>query len=702
MAETGEVQLHFLDYWRVIRNRWGIILLTFLLVVVTSFITTYFLPKEYFSRVIIEVKSDDFGLSIFSTDKIHDTQDVRFTPTQLQVLQSKEILYPVIDELKLTDKWMIGGQKLPREQAFLKLKKMMTLNEVRNTNMLEIGITSTDPAEAASIANDIAVIYQKKRRDNQAQPIQQGLAELQEEVTKQEQKTEAANNEANKIRIRDDIVDTNPETIENVDLTQNREFLSVQQQVTEAQLKAEELKTQLAQIEKMKPSELINSLTLLNIDDPTVKKVLPLYQDAIAEEARLMNSGLGENHPRIKALRAQKEVFTTQLHDQIDALKKSLADRLSIAETSLDARKKSLDEVRSKQQKAKTMSMDYIVAKNNYIQQKKILDAAQSRLVTEKMQGNISIKPAEIWEQAESASAPSSPIVWVYMVIASIVGLICGVGLAFFLEYLDTSVKTMDDVEKFIGLPVLAVVPKIGGLLHRMEGHPPDAETYRTLRTNIEFHKTSPDANTIAIVSGGPGEGKSTTLCNLAFVCASAGSNVLIVDGDLRRPSQSKFLDVTNDVGLVNYANGEVEFEEIIRPTCVENISLIPSGAVPHDPVSVLHSHRIVELIAKAKAHFDLVLFDTPPILGLSDAAVLSSFTESTLMVVQHRRFPRSALLRVKQAVLNVGGNLVGVVLNMVNLRDDANYSYYTSYYDYYSDSSGHGKKRAEKTEVEI
>lgn len=123
MAETGEVQLHFLDYWRVIRNRWGIILLTFLLVVVTSFITTYFLPKEYFSRVIIEVKSDDFGLSIFSTDKIHDTQDVRFTPTQLQVLQSKEILYPVIDELKLTDKWMIGGQKLPREQAFLKLKK---------------------------------------------------------------------------------------------------------------------------------------------------------------------------------------------------------------------------------------------------------------------------------------------------------------------------------------------------------------------------------------------------------------------------------------------------------------------------------------------------------------------------------------------------------------------------------------------------
>lgn len=699
MAETSEVHLHFLDYWRVIKNRWGIIMLTFLLVVVTSYITTYFLPREYFSKVTIEVKPDDYGTQIFSPEKLHDSGDPRFATTQFQILQHKEILYPVIDELKLTEKWGFSGQK---EQAFFKLLRMMDLREVRNTNLLEIGIYSTEPAEAANIANTIAVVYQKKRRDDQGQIIQQGLAELRGEVAKQRLAVQQASDEATKIRLRDNIVDLNPETIENVPLTENTDFTSSETQLTEARLRADELKTQLAQIEKMRPEELITSLTLLNIDDPTVRKILPLYQDTVSEIVRLVNSGLGDRHPRIISLRAQKELYSKQLTDQIEALRQSLASRLQIAESSLNLRQKNFDEMRKKAQDAKTLSMDYVVAKNNYINQKKILDSAESRLQTETMQFHMSFFPAKIWEQAEQALAPSRPNVPMYMAIAVMVGLIWGVGLAFFLEYLDTSVKTLADVEKFIGVPVLAVVPKIGGLLYKMEGRPPDAETYRTLRTNIEFHKTAPDANTITIISGGPSEGKSTTLSNLAYVCASSGSNVLIVDADLRRPSQSKFLDVENDIGLVNYVNGEVEFEDILRPTSVPNISLIPSGPVPSDPVSILHSHRMAELIAKAKAHFDLVLFDSPPILGLSDGAVLSSLVEITLMVVQHRRFPRSALLRVKQAVLNVGGNLAGVVLNKVDTRDDANYYYYTSYYNYYGGTRPSGKDRAKKSEVEI
>ena len=273
-----------------------------------------------------------------------------------------------------------------------------------------------------------------------------------------------------------------------------------------------------------------------------------------------------------------------------------------------------------------------------------------------------------------------------YLVAVFVVGLGMGIGLAFFLEYLDTSVKTLADVEKFIGVSVLAVVPKISGLLHKMEGgRSPDAETYRTLRTNIDFHKPSPDANTLTVISGGPGEGKSTTLCNLAVICANAGSNVLVVDADLRRPTQHKFFDVDGSVGLVNYVNGDKEFEDIIQQTPVENLWLIPAGSTTKDPVAILSSHRLVEFIARAKTQFDFVLFDSPPILGLSDGSVLSSIVEMTVMVVQHRRFPRASLLRVKQAVLNVGGNLTGVVLNRVDTRDDQNYYYYTSYYDYYS-----------------
>jgi polysaccharide biosynthesis transport protein len=129
----------------------------------------------------------------------------------------------------------------------------------------------------------------------------------------------------------------------------------------------------------------------------------------------------------------------------------------------------------------------------------------------------------------------------------------------------------------------------------------------------------------------------------------------------------------------------------------VENLWLIPAGSTTNDPVAILNSHRVVELIARAKTQFDMVLFDSPPILGLSDGAVLSSVAEMTVMVVQHRRFPRASLLRVKQAVLNVGGNLTGVVLNRVDTRDDQNYYYYTSYYDYYTPVPAENEARGKR-----
>lgn len=704
MSDTGEVHLHFLDYWRVVKNRWGIITLTFLLVVITAYITATFLPKEYFSRVRIEVKGDDYGMTVFTNEKIRDATDSRFAATQFQIIQSKEIIYPVIDELKLIDKWSMDGPKLPKEQVHFRVQKMMDLKDVRGTNLIDIGFWSGDPQEAANIANTIAVQYRKRRIEDQNQIVSQGLAELKEEVDKQRLKVEQAQELVTKIRERDHLTDTGPDNSESLDLLETKSVLVSEQSVEDAHQNMEALKNQLEQLTKMNQQQFVGSLTLFNVDDPTVRKVLPLYQDAVAEEARLINSGLGENHPKIKSLRAQKEVWTQQLSEQVGSLRKSLESRLKLAELTYKTRQDNLDDIKKKHEAAKNLSTDYVVAKADWLQQKKILENAQNRYEMQKIENRMTFTPAKIWEKAEPAIVPGRPNIPIFMSIATLVGLIWGIGLAFFLEYLDTSVKTMADVEKFIGVSVLAVVPKISGLLHKIEGRSPDMETYRTLRTNIEFHKSNPSANTIAIISGGPGEGKSTTLGNLAYICATAGSNVLIVDGDLRRPSQHKCFDVENNIGLVDYIHGEAELENIIQPTAIPNISIITSGPVVHDPVAVLNSPRMAELIAKTKAHFDLVLIDSPPVLGLSDGTVLSSLCDITLMVVQHRRFPRSSLLRVKQAIMNVGGNLVGVVLNKVDTRDDANYYYYTSYYDYYTDR-GRGPdpaKRAEAQQAEL
>ena len=218
-----------------------------------------------------------------------------------------------------------------------------------------------------------------------------------------------------------------------------------------------------------------------------------------------------------------------------------------------------------------------------------------------------------------------------------------------------------------------------------MPGDVPDAEAYRILRTNIEFNRKSADANTISMVSGGPGEGKSTTLCNLAFTCAQGGYSVLIVDADLRRPTQHKLFEVNNNFGLTNYLTTNVALEDVIVPTQVENLYLMPSGILPSDAVGILNSQRMSDMIAELKTRYDIIFFDSPPILGVSDGAVLASEVDQSIIIVQHRRFPRAMLLRVKQAIQNVGGTVLGVVLNNVDLRHDPNYAYYTSYYEYYA-----------------
>ena len=280
------------------------------------------------------------------------------------------------------------------------------------------------------------------------------------------------------------------------------------------------------------------------------------------------------------------------------------------------------------------------------------------------------------------------------MALGALVGLVVGIGLAFFIEYLDTSVKTMEDVEKLLGVPVLAIIPRNIKLLHREAGDTPDAEAYRILRTNIEFNRKSPDAKTISIVSGGPGEGKSTTLANLAFIAAQGGYSTLIVDADLRRPVQHTLFDVDNKIGLTNYLTTEMPLEDVIVPTTVKNLSLLPSGDLPSDAVGILNSQRMSDLIAELKTRYDIIFFDSPPMLGVSDASVLASEVDHTIIVVQHRRFPRAMLTRVKQAIVGVGGTVLGVVLNNVDLKHDQNYYYYTSYYGYYQPRRGRTESR--------
>ena len=327
--------------------------------------------------------------------------------------------------------------------------------------------------------------------------------------------------------------------------------------------------------------------------------------------------------------------------------------------------------------------------KDEYEREFSILQSIKGAELQETIVEGLEVDPIRYHQRASEPKSEEyvSPNWVLNMALGAVAGLIFGIGIAFALEFMDTSVKSLEDVERYLQVPVLAVVPRDVGVLHKQAGASPDAEAYRILRTNIEFNRKNPDDNAITVVSGGAGEGKSTTLVNLAYICAQGGYSTLMIDADLRRPRLHTFFDINNTVGLTNYLTTDLMLEDVILQTPVDNLFFMPSGILPADAAGILNSRRMSEMVQDVKQRFDLVLIDSPPILGVSDASVLASEVDLTMIVVQHRKLPRNMLIRVKQAVENVGGTVLGVVLNNVDVRSDSQYQYYTSYYTYYAPS---------------
>ncbi len=687
-ASPGETKLHVLDYWRVIRVRFGIVLLAFLLVVLTAAGATYMQARKYKAHLTMQLRMPADYYKPLGRDATDapPTSDPRFVTTQTEIIKSMKVLYQVVDEQDLVHKWASEGSPLPREVAYYKLASMLDLKQVRGTDLLELEVTSTNPAEALSLVNSVVNYYTEAVKADQHEFADPGLRATLETIDAYKQKVKELGDKLADIRrshpnIRFNSVDDKGHQMDPYE----NEIGVAQGQVNDYTTKIAGLTSQLSQVEKLKGDELMRALSTLQITDPTVQTILPKYQEAVSGEAQLLNSGLGPRHPRIVSLRATRDVYTKQLEEQIKSIQHSLSIQLEIAHSTLASVTKQMDGLRDQQRKNRVDTMDYDRVNDDYIKDKMLLEQTESEYAKRTVNLKMPVQPVSIINRAELPTGPSSPRVPLNMAVGTLIGLIVGIGLAFFIEYLDTSVKTMDDVETMLGVPVLAIVPKNIKLLHKQPTDVPDAEAYRILRTNIEFNRKSADANTISMVSGGPGEGKSTTLCNLAFTCAQGGYSVLIVDADLRRPTQHKLFEINNNIGLTNYLTTNIALDEVILPTQVENLSLMPSGILPADAVGILNSQRMSDMIAELKTRYDIIFFDSPPILGVSDGAVLASEVDQSIIIVQHRRFPRAMLLRVKQAIQNVGGTVLGVVLNNVDLRHDPNYAYYTSYYEYYA-----------------
>src|SRR5438270_113335 len=281
MAQKDEVKLHFLDYWRVIRIRWVLVVLAFLLVLLTTAIVTYFQPREYQSSVFIEVKSTAENLRIFGPNDagmpVHDPQ---LAPTVFQIIQHTGILYPVIEQLKLQDKWGKDGYRPSQQQAYQILRSKLNVDEIRNTDLLQISVFDTNPQEAADIANKIVDVYQEKRVEEEKDILNRAISTMNEEVVKQQKKVDEAAAEVARIRDQEHIIDLNPEGTDDVKGPLDTVVLKQENEVNDAETKVAMLSSKLEQIEKVKGEDLLRMLSTLDIQDPSIQKTLPAYQEA--------------------------------------------------------------------------------------------------------------------------------------------------------------------------------------------------------------------------------------------------------------------------------------------------------------------------------------------------------------------------------------------------------------------------------------
>lgn len=288
----------------------------------------------------------------------------------------------------------------------------------------------------------------------------------------------------------------------------------------------------------------------------------------------------------------------------------------------------------------------------------------------------------------ESAAAPKidddkhkHPSISLNLMVAILLGTTLGIGASILVEYLDDTIRTPEDVKAFKGLTFLGSIIKLRKkeprLISTMDPRSPLRETFRTLRNSIRYATLDKTPKSIVITSSIDKEGKSFLVSNLAVSIANEGKKVLIIDGDLRRPSMHKYFNLTNDIGLTNFLVGDADLRAIQIPSGIEGVNIIPTGPLPPDPARLVESKKMQQLLKDITESYDLVIVDTPPVLAASDAMVFGGWTDGMVIVVESGKASRRHLPDVLELVKKANINLIGAVLNKVGGREA---SYYYEY----------------------
>jgi len=439
----------------------------------------------------------------------------------------------------------------------------------------------------------------------------------------------------------------------------------------------------------------------------------------------------GPRHPKIVS--TKEEIASIQR--QIDESKGSLQDKLKADyeraardEASLGA---ALEIAKNEAAQQNQASIQFNILKKNVETANSLYTEFLQRTNQAKIQEHEQHNTLKMIDPPQVPTSPVAPNRPRTIMIGFLMSLVAGLALVFFLEYLDNTVKTVEDVSRYTQLPALSVIPAIRGRKHRslkagsngskrsselaltngkgkgnghgngngeafnterllaLDSRSSVAEAYRVLRTSVLLSSTEKPPKTILVTSGQPGEGKTTTAVNTAISLSQLGASVLVIDCDLRKPSVHKLLGVDHLEGLSSYLSRRMELDEVIQKVPIPNLSVMTSGRIPPNPAEMISSTRMKEMLATLCERFDHIVIDSPPLLKVTDPVILSTLVDGVILVVHGGKSSRDVVRRTRQELSIAGARIFGVVLNNVSVHDDAYDSYYYEEYGDYEKTAG-------------
>ena len=709
---------HLLDYLIILRkHQW--LILTFLLTVVTVVtIASFKMKPVYEAAARVEVDKEAQSMQPFpdsnSYGEYEDTET--YIETQTKILQSETLALMTIKSLDLARypefggspnsiAWQHAGPTASRPAILGAFLGRLSVKRVPQSRLIEVHFEAEDPQLAAQVVNTHLQNYVEEnfrsKYDATTQASNWLSAELEELRIKVEKSEDAriAYQRENQIWQID----------EKQDIT-TQKLADLSKAVTDAQ-------TDVAQKEalyRMAISGNVDALPAAQHDD-VISNLLKRKSDLDESYAEALDQ-YGPNYPKVVRLQAQQKEVEQNLAAARKTMVESVEQEFTTARSHVELLQEALDKQKAEANDLAEKLVQYHILQHDAESNKQLYDGLLQKLKEAGITAGLRSSNIRVVDPALAPASPSRPQKARNILLAVLVGLVGGVGLALFREYLDNTVKSPDDIEALTGLPSLAVVPSLPGLrtshsrFSRLarEAAPQSAsgprvellsyiqpksqisEAFRALRTSLLLSQADHPPQVILVTSALPREGKTTAAVNLAVTLAQLGDRTLLMDSDLRKPGIRRALNLTigKEVGLSSYLAGVSTLDEatIPHPT-INNLVALTTGPVPPSPADLLSSHRMREAIVELRHRFKFIVIDSPPVMAATDAVILSALTDGVLLVVRSGETPKEAFTRTRDLLAAVKCRLLGVVLNAV---DSSAPDYYYSY-RYYPYAYGYG-----------